>query len=106
MSYFDLSFPVSGLQVKKHYHYPLYGALSNASNRLHNAEWLAIHPLANVEVSEKSFKLTPKSELRLRCPESEVLSLMDLCTNCSKRIIEKNKINEWDHQPLSYTIIV
>ena len=74
----DVSFRIIGDQVPLDHGYPLYSSLSRLLPSLHNADWLAIHPINGFALGGHTMRLTPSSRLQLRLPPEclpEVLPL-------------------------------
>ena len=72
---FDLSFRLTGSYIPYDHGYSLYSSLSTLHPTLHNAEWLAIHPIHGLQVRSRTLKLTERSRLRFRVP-ADFLSLL------------------------------
>lgn len=74
----DVSFRIIGDQVPLDHGYQLYSSLSRLLPTLHNADWLAIHPINGFALGGNTLRLTPNSRLQLRLPPEwlpEVLPL-------------------------------
>jgi CRISPR-associated protein Cas6 len=74
----DLQFPLHGQSLPVDHGYALYGALSRAAPHLHDAGWLAVHPIAAKLAAPDLLSLRPHGALRLRVPVSHIASLLVL----------------------------
>lgn len=81
---FDLSFRVTGDHIPFDHGYVLYSGLSKLQPNLHEADWLAIHPINGLQAGRRLLKLTPKSRLRLRVPLDSLSVLLPLA---GKRLV-------------------
>lgn len=81
MTTVDVSFPIvqaGGIEVPRDHGYTLYAALSRAHAVLHEAEWLAIHPLSGKPAGEGRLSLTRESGVRFRIPLTRLGDLLPL----------------------------
>lgn len=74
----DVSFRILGEAVPMDHGYPLYSALSRLRPALHNADWLAIHPINGLHAGSNYLRLTKNSRLRLRIPLERLSEVMPL----------------------------
>lgn len=81
---FDLSFRITGDHIPFDHGYVLYSGLSKLQPDLHEADWLAIHPINGLQTGHRLLKLTPKSRLRLRVPSDSLSVLLPLA---GKRVV-------------------
>jgi CRISPR-associated protein Cas6 len=65
---FDFSFRIYGNTIPLDHGYALYSSLSKAQALLHDADWLAIHPISGIRTSPGILTLTPNSRLSFRIP--------------------------------------
>lgn len=56
----------------------LYGALCRVVARLHEAEWLGVHPLGGKPLDAVTLALGARTELRLRVPATHIAVLLPL----------------------------
>ncbi len=78
MSCFDVSFRLSGDVVPRDHGYSLYSAICGAIPELHEASWLAVHPIAGVTRDGGLLRLRSNAEVRLRVPPERVATLLPL----------------------------
>ncbi len=81
---FDLSFRITGDHIPFDHGYVLYSGLSKLQPKLHEADWLAIHPINGLQTGRRLLRLTSKSRLRLRIPSDFLSMLLPLA---GKRLI-------------------
>jgi CRISPR-associated protein Cas6 len=74
----DVSFRVMGHSLPMDHGYTLYSTLSKLLPKLHNADWLAIHPISGFPGDRKALQITNKSRLRLRLPHDRLVEVMPL----------------------------
>jgi CRISPR-associated protein Cas6 len=74
----DLSFPISFATVPRDHGYLLYGALSRALPAVHEAAWLAVHPLSGQPVDEVTLRLRDDTRLILRLPADRIPEVLAL----------------------------
>jgi len=74
----DVSFRIIGDQVPVDHGYQLYSSLSRSLPSLHNADWLAIHPIYGFVLGGSTLRLTPKSRLQLRLPPERLPEVLPL----------------------------
>jgi CRISPR-associated protein Cas6 len=88
----DLSFRITGISIPKDHGYGLFSALSNiCGNKLHGAEWLAIHPILG-DVKENSIYFrNNQSYLKLRIDPKFIPDMYYLCGKTIQ--INSNLIN-------------
>lgn len=74
----DVSFRVMGNSLPLDHGYTLYSTLSKLLPELHNAAWLAIHPISGFPVDRRALQTTNTSRLRLRLPHDRLVDVMPL----------------------------
>jgi CRISPR-associated protein Cas6 len=74
----DVSFRIIGDQIPVDHGYQLYSSLSRLLPSLHNADWLAIHPINGFALGGSTLRLTPKSRLQLRLPPERLPEVLPL----------------------------
>lgn len=75
----DISFTLIGTTpIPADHGYQLYSAISNAVPALHEANGLAIHPIAGQQVGDRRMMLTPHSRLTLRVPDGRISEVLPL----------------------------
>lgn len=74
----DLAFPVTPGVVPLDHGYVLYSALARALPELHQAEWLAVHPLGGRRVGEGALALTAGTRVILRIPADRIPTALPL----------------------------
>lgn len=76
-TYVDFAFPIGQATVPVDHGYALYSALSAKLPELHEASWLAVHPLGG-ERDGETLHITPRSRLKLRIPLSRLPVVLPL----------------------------
>ncbi|MGI9069350.1 MAG: type I-MYXAN CRISPR-associated protein Cas6/Cmx6 [Pyrinomonadaceae bacterium] len=74
----DLSFRVIGNEIPIDHGYALYGSLSRFQPSLHQADWLAVHPINGLVVGNGELLISKDSRLRLRLPMEKLPEVMPL----------------------------
>ncbi|MDQ3666485.1 MAG: type I-MYXAN CRISPR-associated protein Cas6/Cmx6 [Acidobacteriota bacterium] len=74
----DLSFRIIGNEIPADHAYALYSSLSRLQPALHQAAWLAVHPINGTPSKVGTLKLTRSSRLRFRLPIDSVPALIPL----------------------------
>jgi CRISPR-associated protein Cas6 len=78
MTTIDLAFPLQPAEVPRDHGYPLYGALCRALPELHEARWLAVHPLSGRPIGHGLLAITAGKALRLRIPSDRIATVLPL----------------------------
>ena len=81
---FDLVFRITGEHIPFDHGYMLYSGLSKLQPNLHEADWLAIHPINGLQAGHRLLKLTPKSRLCFRIPADSLSVMLPLA---GKRLV-------------------
>jgi CRISPR-associated protein Cas6 len=76
MNFVDVSFALRGIWVPRDHGYLLYGAICRVIPGLHEADWLAVHPIGGVSPDGDRLHLGPKAELRMRVPSERIGELL------------------------------
>jgi len=100
----DVSFRVMGNNLPLDHGYSLYSTLSSVLPSVHNAEWLAIHPISGFPVGGKSLQITDRSRLRLRLPHERLVDVIPLA---GKQLVLANASNHFAIRlgvPEAYTL--
>ncbi len=74
----DLAFPITPGKVPMDHGYALYSALVGPVPQLHEATWLAVHPLSGRKMGESTLLLTRGSNVTLRLPAEHVPTALAL----------------------------
>jgi len=74
----EILFPISGTSVVRDHGYLLYGALCHVIPLLHEAPWLAVHPLSGAVASDEHLTLKPSATLTLRMPAERIPAVLPL----------------------------
>lgn len=74
----DLAFPMTPGRVPVDHGYALYAGLVAAVPELHEAAWLAIHPLSGRKVGDSTLVLTGGSHVTLRVPLQQIPTAISL----------------------------
>jgi CRISPR-associated protein Cas6 len=88
----DVSFRILGEQIPLDHGYQLYGSLSHLLPPLHNADWLAIHPINGLALGRRILRLTKKSHLQLRLPPERLPDILPLA---GKRLLLADQSKEF-----------
>lgn len=80
----DISFSAIGRDIPIDHGYALYSALSRILPDLHEAGWLAIHPIAGAPTGSGILRLSKEAHLQLRLPPERLPSVLPLA---GKRIV-------------------
>jgi CRISPR-associated protein Cas6 len=78
MTMVDLAFPLAVADVPRDHGYALYGALCRAIPELHEAKWLAVHPLPGKLVGKDAIRVGSPAGLRLRLPAAHIATVLPL----------------------------
>jgi len=92
---FDLSFRITGEHIPFDHGYMLYSGLSKLQPNLHEADWLAIHPINGLQTGRGILRLTPTSRLRFRVPSDSLSLLLPLAGK--RLILADNKVTSSIH---------
>jgi CRISPR-associated endonuclease/helicase Cas3 len=79
MNCVDVSFTLQGTWVPRDHGYALYAALSQRLPILHEASWLAVHPISGAQPDEDRLHLNRSSRLHLRLRTANIGAVMPLC---------------------------
>lgn len=74
----DLAFPITPGPVPLDHGYALYSALSHVLPELHEATWLAVHPLGGRRVGQSTLMLTRGSHVVVRLPSGQIPLILGL----------------------------
>lgn len=73
----DLVFRLSGDPIPQEHGYPLFAALDLALGGIHDADWLAVHPILGIPRSDGKLAFSPRrSGLRLRASAEHIPRLL------------------------------
>ena len=78
MTSLDLGFPLHGASMPLDHGYGLYAAISRAVPALHEARWLAVHPLAGTPNGKDMLRLREDASLILRLPPERIPDVLPL----------------------------
>lgn len=78
MTHVDLIFPARGGTIPLDHGYVLYAALSRAIPALHQAEWLAVHPIGGTPFGRSMLALRRGSAVALRLPVDHIGTALPL----------------------------
>lgn len=76
--YIDLAFPISEGKVPIDHGYLVYASLAARLPVLHEAPWLAVHPLSGRRIDDRHLLLTRDSTLTLRVPAARIPDALQL----------------------------
>src|SRR5262245_50006760 len=74
----DVSFRIIGSQIPLDHGYQLYSSISRLLPSLHQAEWLAIHPINGFALGGHTLRLTQRSRLQMRLPPERLPEVLPL----------------------------
>jgi len=85
MTIVDLAFTLQSaaqtsdvIEVPRDHGYALYGAISRTLPALHEASWLAVHPLGGTPADGNRLRVHPLGGLRLRVPTDHIATALGL----------------------------
>lgn len=78
MSKVDIAFSIRGTRIPRDHGYWLYSALSKVLPEIHEADWLAIHPLGGARRDGDQLQLSHTATLRMRVPGDRIPLLLRL----------------------------
>lgn len=80
MTIVDLAFGLQSgtVEVPRDHGYALYAALSRTLPVLHEARWLAVHPLGGTPTDDNRLRVHPAAGLRLRVPTDHIATVLGL----------------------------
>ncbi len=74
----DVSFPLQIASAPRDHGYVLYSAISRTVPALHEAKWLAVHPLPGRLVDDDTLAMGRHARLRLRLPADKIPAVLPL----------------------------
>jgi len=87
----DVVFTVTGGPVKVDHGYPLFGSLCRVLGNLHNADWLAVHPLRGSSLGAGRLALGNRACLTLRVDHRRIPDVLPLAGKeldlCGARVL-------------------
>jgi len=83
----DTSFRITGIKIPTDHGYILYSTLTRLLPDLHEAEWLAIHPIGGFPAGDRTLRLPKEAHLQMRLPPERLPSVLPLA---GKRLVLNN----------------